>query len=212
MASAAARAVDHSPSAQLAQLLAKTHWHTLQIQFFCYQKSPMLAHGFASGGQILLARHRMRYEVDWPVPSVYVLRHGTVYAKVVRKPWHRIRTDQSLQIRPLLVYLDRLGQTKYAHLRIGTISRLNNPMPRPPLRDRHFVPPPKAKIIGFGIKPGSKRLKHFVTSIELFVNAQSGLLSGLKISSRQGTAEYWFFAVRKNAKCPAKCFRPVGGA
>ncbi len=211
-ASAAPGTANRSPSAQLAGLLAKAHWRTLQIRFFCYQKSPMLTHGFASGGRIYLARHRMRYQVDWPVPSVYVLRHGAVHGKVVGKPWHQIRANQSLHIRPLLTYLDRLGQTKHSHLHIGTVTLLANPMPQPPRRDRHFVPPSKSKIIGFGITPMSKRLKHFVTSIELFVNIRTGLLSGLKISSHQGSTEYWFFAVRKNTKCPAKCFRPVGGA
>lgn len=210
--SAAPGTVNRSPSAQLARLLTKAHWRTLQTQFFCYQRSPMLTHGFASGGRLWLARHRMRYQIDWPVPSVYVLRHGAVYAKVVGKPWHQIRASQSLQIRPLLVYLDRLGQTKQSHVRIGTVTLLGNPMPKPPQRDRRFVPRSKAKIVGFGITPTSKRLKHVVTRIQLFVNIRNGFLSGLKIFSRQGSTEYWFFAVRKNAKCPAKCFRPAGGA
>gem|GEM_PF-2882985 len=203
---------DGSPAAELAQILAKAHWRTLQAQFFCYQKSPMLTHGFASGGQLSLAHRQMRYQVDWPVPVVYILRDRKIHTKTVGKPWRRMGADQSSQVGPLMTYLTHLGRSANACARLGAISILKAPMPQPPRRDRHYLPASKTPLVGFGVVLRAKRQRHFVTQIELFVNARSGLLAALKIFSRQGTVTYWFFATRQNVKFPSSQFEPAGGA
>lgn len=201
-----------TPANRLARLLAKAHWRTLQTTFFCYQKSPLLAHGFASGGRLMLTHHSMRYQIDWPIPAVYLLYHKRLYGKVTGKPWQKLSSAHKPRMATAIKYLARLGQSADGYVRIGDVSLLNVSMPLPPQRDRHYVPPSKAIIIGFGVVPKSKRLRHFVLQIDLFVNSRTGLLRGLKIFSRQGTVTYWFYNARKDIKLSSVVFRPVGGA
>jgi len=160
----------------------------------------------------MLTHRSMRYQIDWPMPAVYLLYHGQLHAKVKGKPWQSINASNKPQVAATIKNLARFGRSAQDYAHIGVISMLHEPMPLPPPRDRHYLPPSKAKIIGFAIAPQSKELRRFVIKMKLFVNVHDGLLAGLEIVARQGTVTYWFYAVRQDIKFTSAIFKPVGGA
>ncbi|MGC8560667.1 MAG: hypothetical protein ACP5O1_08310 [Phycisphaerae bacterium] len=201
-----------NPASVLIRLLHKTPWHTLQTRFFCYQKSPLLKHGFESGGKLMLAPKKMRYQVDWPVESIYLLRHGRIESKTHGMPWRVIHAARSPEIAPLMKFLSSLSKLKHSTLQAGMIKILSAPVPQPPARDRQYVSLPAVAVAAFSITPTRKIFRCYVKRIDLFVNRKTGLLVAIEVISPRGTINYWFSATRINMKFPPATFAPKGKA
>ena len=209
---AAGKPPAHNPASLLIRLLHKTHWHTLQTRFLCYQKSPLLKHGFESGGKLMLAPKKMRYQVDWPVETVYLLRHDTIESKTHGKPWRVIHAARSPEIAPIMKYLSGLSKLKKNTLHAGIIKILSAPLPQPPARARHYVSMTSIPIAAFSITPTNKMFRRYVKQIELFVNRKTGFLVALEVLSPQGTINYWFSGTRINIKFLPATFAAKGQA
>lgn len=209
---AAGKPPAQNPASLLIRLLHKTHWHTLQTRFFCFQKSPLLKHGFESGGKLMLAPEKMRYQVDWPVETIYILRHDQIESKTHGKPWRVIHAARSPEIAPIMKYLSGLSKLKKATLHAGKIKFLSAPLPQPPARDRQYVSRSVAAVAAFSITPTNKIFRRYVKQIELFVNRKTGFLVAIEVISPRGIINYWFSGTRINIKFSPATFAPKGQA
>lgn len=209
----AAKASHLNPAARMAAILAAQKWHRLKSHFFCYEKSPLLTHGFASGGTICLKRsQRVRYAIQWPTPAVYLLDGKRLFACRVGHGWKRIKGASGAKIAYIMGYFATLGSSPSAKAltRWGRIALSHRMLPKPPRRDVHYAPAPTGGVWAFSLIPRLKAMRAKVSKIRLFFDRHSDFLAAIEIHTRQGAVTYWFSRTAINPVFPLNLFKPVG--
>lgn len=158
----------------------------------------------------MLAAEKMRYQVDWPTPCVYLYSHRQIHVKTHGKPWRTITAGRSPEMVLLMKYLARLSRFAHPSRNMGKISVLAAPIPAPPHRDQNYLSSHPIDIQAFSITPAAKSVRHYVKRINLFLDRKSGLLRAVDVIARRGSIEYWFFATHLNVQFPAALFAPKG--